>query len=116
MTGDREKQALRELMEAAARKGVDLQTLIGELQAGAPAEPPCDGEAGVSGTQLGILRAVRVEAAKVFGGTEVARAFMMREEPRLDGRRPCDVAAEGAEGAERVLRLLGRIRYGGGRP
>ncbi|HEV7369225.1 MbcA/ParS/Xre antitoxin family protein [Arenibaculum sp.] len=114
MTEDREKRALHELMEAAARRGVDLATLIGELQAGPVAEPAPDEDAGLSGAELGIVRAVRAEAAKVFGGADAARAFMMREDPRLDGRRPRDLAAEGIEGAERVLQLLGRIRYGGG--
>lgn len=125
MSDDRreEEQALRKLMEAAAHRGVDLPTLIAELEnapgiapgTAAPTAGETPGErdeAALSGLELGVVRAVRTEAVKVFGSAEAGDGFMRRECADLDGRRPFDVAAESTEGAERVLKLLGRIKYG----
>jgi putative toxin-antitoxin system antitoxin component (TIGR02293 family) len=50
-------------------------------------------------------------AARVFGGTDDARAFMHRPHPELDGRRPVDAALTEL-GGRAVERVLDALAYG----
>ena len=51
-------------------------------------------------------------ARAVWGSDNEARTFVERPHPLLDDRRPLDLIAESAEGAGRVIDVLGRLRHG----
>lgn len=64
------------------------------------------------GERLARLAKVFGFATEVFGDVERARAFLGRPHPMLDGRQPLEVAISTGPGADAVINILGRARYG----
>lgn len=52
------------------------------------------------------------EAMRVWKGDAPAVAFLDRPHPLLGGSRPWDVAWESEQGADAVLKILGRLAHG----
>ena len=61
--------------------------------------------------EMSRLERVLEMATAVWGSAEEARAFLERPHPLLEDRRPLDLAAESAEGARRVIDVLGRLHH-----
>lgn len=51
-------------------------------------------------------------AKDVYKEEELARTFLMRPHQLLEGRVPLEVATENEYGAEAVVEILGRLKYG----
>ena len=51
-------------------------------------------------------------AKGVYKDEELTRTFLMRPHQLLEGRVPLEVAAENEYGAEAVVEILGRLKYG----
>lgn len=51
-------------------------------------------------------------ARDVYKDGELARTFLMRPHQLLEGRVPLEVATENEYGAEAVVEILGRLKYG----
>ena len=66
------------------------------------------------GDRLARLAKVFSFALDIYGATELAREFLGRAHPMLDGKAPLDVALATSPGADLVINLLGRAAYGGG--
>ena len=65
-------------------------------------------------TQTTRLDAVRAAALDTWGNAKQADDFLVRDHPLLYGRHPLDVATESQAGADRVIEILGRLKYGTG--
>ncbi len=66
------------------------------------------------GDRLARLAKVFSFALDIYKEPERARAFLGRPHPMLDGKAPLDVALATSPGADLVIKLLGRVAYGGG--
>ena len=59
----------------------------------------------------GVARVWAV-ALDVWKTEEAARAFLFRAHPMIEDRRPIDVVIQSEFGAELVVEILGRLKYG----
>ena len=66
------------------------------------------------GDRVARLAKVFSFAVSIYKKPELARAFLTRPHPMLDGKAPLDVALATGPGADIVINLLGRAAYGGG--
>ncbi len=64
------------------------------------------------GARLARVARVWGLALDVWGSEAEARDFLFRAHPMLEDRRPIDLAIGGEIGAELVLDILGRLKYG----
>jgi len=64
------------------------------------------------GTRLARMARVWGLARDVWGSDEAARDFLFRAHPMLEDRRPIDVVIQNEFGAELVVDILGRLKYG----
>jgi putative toxin-antitoxin system antitoxin component (TIGR02293 family) len=64
------------------------------------------------GTRLARLARVWALALDVWGQEAEARDFLFRAHPMLEDRTPIDLVIQSEIGAELVLDILGRLKYG----
>jgi putative toxin-antitoxin system antitoxin component (TIGR02293 family) len=64
------------------------------------------------GARLARVARVWGLSLEVWGEAEAARDFLFRPHPMLEDRRPIDMVIGGEIGAELVLDILGRLKYG----
>lgn len=64
------------------------------------------------GTRLARVARVWGLALEVWHRDDEARDFLFRPHPMLEDRRPIDVVIQNEIGAELVLDILGRLKYG----
>jgi putative toxin-antitoxin system antitoxin component (TIGR02293 family) len=64
------------------------------------------------GTRLARVARVWSLALEVWQSEDEARDFLFRSHPMLEDRRPIDVVIQNEIGAELVLDILGRLKYG----
>jgi putative toxin-antitoxin system antitoxin component (TIGR02293 family) len=64
------------------------------------------------GTRLARLARVWSLADAVWESGDAARDFLFRPHPMLEDRRPIDVVIQNEFGAEMVIDILGRLKYG----
>ena len=64
------------------------------------------------GTRLARLARVWSVATDVWGGEDEARDFLFRPHAMIEDRRPIDVVIQNEFGAEMVIDILGRLKYG----
>ena len=64
------------------------------------------------GTRLARVARVWSLAMEVWQSEDEARDFLFRSHPMLEDRRPIDVVIQNEIGAELVLDILGRLKYG----
>ena len=51
-------------------------------------------------------------AREVWGSDESTRAFLFRDHPMLEDRKPVDIVLQNELGGELVLEILGGLKYG----
>jgi putative toxin-antitoxin system antitoxin component (TIGR02293 family) len=64
------------------------------------------------GTRLARLARVWGLARDVWGSDEEARDFLFRPHPMAEDKRPVDLVIQNEFGAELVVDILGRLKYG----
>jgi putative toxin-antitoxin system antitoxin component (TIGR02293 family) len=64
------------------------------------------------GTRLARVAYVWSLARDVWGRDEAARDFLFRPHPMIEDKRPIDVVIQNEFGAEMVVDILGRLKYG----
>jgi putative toxin-antitoxin system antitoxin component (TIGR02293 family) len=64
------------------------------------------------GTRLARLARVWSLALEVWQSEDQARDFLFRTHPMLEDKRPIDIVIQSEIGAELVLDILGRLKYG----
>lgn len=64
------------------------------------------------GTRVARLARVWRLARDVWGSDEAAREFLFRPHPMIEDKRPVDVVIQNEFGAEIVIDILGRLKYG----
>ena len=64
------------------------------------------------GMRLARLARVWSVALDVWGSQDEARDFLFRPHPMIEDKRPIDVVIQNEFGAEMVVDILGRLKYG----
>jgi putative toxin-antitoxin system antitoxin component (TIGR02293 family) len=64
------------------------------------------------GTRIARLANVWSMARDVWGSDEAARDFLFRPHPMAEDKRPIDLIIESEFGAELIVGILGRLKYG----
>ena len=84
---------------------ISKQTLSRRRKSGQALSP-------VESERLARIARVWTMASDVYKDENMARLFLNKPHPMLEGRIPLEVATENEYGAEAVVQTLGRLKYG----